>query len=118
MMQTTNSPFDLFVDLDGCDVVWDGRGIRLTNPRLYAVERERVAGEAYLPSAPPDPADQLVHVVRSNLVTQQLAEAASKKHDLSKWKYSELRDTINTSCDIELLEVRSARVRGETAVWA
>ncbi|CAH0558642.1 unnamed protein product [Brassicogethes aeneus] len=24
--------------------------------------------------------------------------------DLSKWKYSELRDTINTSCDIELLE--------------
>ncbi|KAH1012528.1 hypothetical protein HUJ05_011673 [Dendroctonus ponderosae] len=26
------------------------------------------------------------------------------KHDLSKWKYSELRDTINTSCDIELLE--------------
>lgn len=26
------------------------------------------------------------------------------KIDLSKWKYSELRDTINTSCDIELLE--------------
>merc|ERR550534_1533066 len=24
--------------------------------------------------------------------------------DLSKWKYAELRDTINTSCDIELLE--------------
>lgn len=23
---------------------------------------------------------------------------------MSKWKYSELRDTINTSCDIELLE--------------
>ncbi|XP_065339077.1 myosin heavy chain 95F isoform X1 [Cloeon dipterum] len=32
-------------------------------------------------------------------------QAASKgKYDLSKWKYSELRDTINTSCDIELLE--------------
>lgn len=30
-----------------------------------------------------------------------------QKHDLSKWKYSELRDAINTSCDIELLEVRS-----------
>lgn len=29
---------------------------------------------------------------------------AGKKHDLSKWKYSELRDAINTSCDIELLE--------------
>ncbi|XP_050441018.1 myosin heavy chain 95F isoform X1 [Adelges cooleyi] len=28
----------------------------------------------------------------------------SSKYDLSKWKYSELRDTINTSCDIELLE--------------
>ncbi|KAK6628369.1 hypothetical protein RUM43_002181 [Polyplax serrata] len=28
----------------------------------------------------------------------------NKKYDLSKWKYSELRDTINTSCDIELLE--------------
>ena len=28
----------------------------------------------------------------------------NKKHDLSKWKYAELRDTINTSCDIELLE--------------
>ncbi|XP_047015859.2 myosin VIa isoform X6 [Ictalurus punctatus] len=27
----------------------------------------------------------------------------TKKHDLSKWKYAELRDTINTSCDIELL---------------
>lgn len=27
-----------------------------------------------------------------------------QKHDLSKWKYSELRDAINTSCDIELLE--------------
>lgn len=29
----------------------------------------------------------------------------NKKFDLSKWKYSELRDAINTSCDIELLEV-------------
>ncbi|XP_053501571.1 myosin VIa isoform X4 [Ictalurus furcatus] len=35
----------------------------------------------------------------------QVTKAASdtKKHDLSKWKYAELRDTINTSCDIELL---------------
>ncbi len=29
---------------------------------------------------------------------------AGKKHDLSGWKYSELRDTINTSCDVLLLE--------------
>uniref|UniRef100_A0A670Y8U7 Unconventional myosin-VI n=1 Tax=Pseudonaja textilis TaxID=8673 RepID=A0A670Y8U7_PSETE len=31
------------------------------------------------------------------------AAAGIKKHDLSKWKYADLRDTINTSCDIELL---------------
>ncbi|XP_036449167.1 myosin VIb isoform X3 [Colossoma macropomum] len=29
--------------------------------------------------------------------------AGMKKYDLSKWKYAELRDAINTSCDIELL---------------
>ncbi|KTF74180.1 hypothetical protein cypCar_00021666 [Cyprinus carpio] len=29
--------------------------------------------------------------------------AEVKKYDLSKWKYAELRDAINTSCDIELL---------------
>ncbi|XP_068199383.1 myosin VIa isoform X2 [Antennarius striatus] len=31
------------------------------------------------------------------------AAAAARKHELSKWKYAELRDAINTSCDIELL---------------
>ena len=41
---------------------------------------------------------------RSSLVTAQREAAANKKYDLSKWKYAELRDTINTSCDIELLE--------------
>lgn len=41
---------------------------------------------------------------RSEGVMSQRAAYAGKKHDLSKWKYSELRDTINTSCDIELLE--------------
>lgn len=41
---------------------------------------------------------------RSAAVLQQRESQASKKHNLSKWKYSELRDTINTSCDIELLE--------------
>ncbi|XP_012723263.2 myosin VIb isoform X2 [Fundulus heteroclitus] len=29
--------------------------------------------------------------------------AGVKKYDLSKWKYAELRDVINTSCDIDLL---------------
>ena len=32
------------------------------------------------------------------------AKKGEKKFELSKWKYAELRDTINTSCDIELLE--------------
>lgn len=31
-------------------------------------------------------------------------KSANSKYDLSNWKYAELRDTINTSCDIELLE--------------
>ncbi|XP_062324378.1 unconventional myosin-VI-like isoform X4 [Osmerus eperlanus] len=31
------------------------------------------------------------------------AAASAKKYELSKWKYAELRDAINTSCDIELL---------------
>ncbi|XP_041951238.1 myosin VIa isoform X1 [Alosa sapidissima] len=31
------------------------------------------------------------------------AAASTKKYELSKWKYAELRDAINTSCDIELL---------------
>ncbi|XP_046963537.1 myosin heavy chain 95F isoform X1 [Vanessa cardui] len=41
---------------------------------------------------------------RSERVRMQQALQGKQKYDLSKWKYSELRDTINTSCDIELLE--------------
>ncbi|XP_047022842.1 myosin heavy chain 95F isoform X1 [Helicoverpa zea] len=41
---------------------------------------------------------------RSERVRMQQAMQGKQKYDLSKWKYSELRDTINTSCDIELLE--------------
>ncbi|XP_044532059.1 unconventional myosin-VI isoform X3 [Gracilinanus agilis] len=40
---------------------------------------------------------------RGPAVQATKAAAGSKKYDLSKWKYAELRDTINTSCDIELL---------------
>ncbi|XP_043398478.1 unconventional myosin-VI isoform X3 [Chelonia mydas] len=40
---------------------------------------------------------------RGPVVQATKAAAGTKKHDLSKWKYAELRDTINTSCDIELL---------------
>lgn len=41
---------------------------------------------------------------RSEHVRAQQELLAKQKYDLSKWKYSELRDVINTSCDIELLE--------------
>ncbi|XP_076642841.1 myosin heavy chain 95F jaguar isoform X2 [Halictus rubicundus] len=45
-----------------------------------------------------------IPVRRSEQVRNNQAAMANKKYDLSKWKYSELRDAINTSCDIELLE--------------
>lgn len=41
---------------------------------------------------------------RSAFVLKQQEQLAGRKYDLSKWKYSELRDAINTSCDLELLE--------------
>jgi len=41
---------------------------------------------------------------RSEQVEKRRIESANKKYDLSKWKYADLRDTINTSCDLELLE--------------
>lgn len=39
---------------------------------------------------------------RSTLNENKLQK--DKKYDLTNWKYSDLRDTINTSCDLELLE--------------
>ncbi|XP_069788198.1 unconventional myosin-VI-like isoform X1 [Narcine bancroftii] len=44
------------------------------------------------------------YLARSPQVQATKAAAGTKKHDLSKWKYAELRDAINTSCDIDLLE--------------
>uniref|UniRef100_A0A3Q2UT99 Unconventional myosin-VI n=1 Tax=Haplochromis burtoni TaxID=8153 RepID=A0A3Q2UT99_HAPBU len=40
---------------------------------------------------------------RGPQVQASKAAAGTKKYELSKWKYAELRDAINTSCDIELL---------------
>uniref|UniRef100_A0A8B9RN63 Unconventional myosin-VI n=1 Tax=Astyanax mexicanus TaxID=7994 RepID=A0A8B9RN63_ASTMX len=51
----------------------------------------------------------LIYIYMSRLsrgrtqVQASKAAAGMKKYDLSKWKYAELRDAINTSCDIELL---------------
>ncbi|XP_048062144.1 myosin VIa isoform X3 [Megalobrama amblycephala] len=42
-------------------------------------------------------------LARAPQVTATNAQAEVKKYELSKWKYAELRDVINTSCDIELL---------------
>lgn len=36
--------------------------------------------------------------------SQNHADSNMSRYDLTKWKYSDLRDTINTSCDLELLE--------------
>lgn len=41
---------------------------------------------------------------KSPLSSSSFTSASGRKYDLSKWKYAELRDAINTSCDIELLE--------------
>ena len=40
----------------------------------------------------------------SATATSAAALAANQKYDLSKWKYFELRETINTSFDSELIE--------------
>lgn len=39
-----------------------------------------------------------IYDYRGPAVQATKAAAGTKKHDLSKWKYAELRDTINTSC--------------------
>ncbi|KAF5307261.1 hypothetical protein FQR65_LT06977 [Abscondita terminalis] len=55
-------------------------------------------------NGPVDTTHQLKKLNRSEAVRNSQEAASKGKYDLSKWKYSELRDTINTSCDIELLE--------------
>ncbi|XP_007456666.1 PREDICTED: unconventional myosin-VI isoform X2 [Lipotes vexillifer] len=61
--------------------------------RIAQSEAELISDEAQV-----DPA-----LRRGPAVQATKAAAGTKKYDLSKWKYAELRDTINTSCDIELL---------------
>eukprot|EP00049_Salpingoeca_infusionum_P012421 m.227482 g.227482 ORF g.227482 m.227482 type:complete len:1222 (+) comp15178_c0_seq1:220-3885(+) len=50
------------------------------------------------------PAAKRQNVKRNLQFANKKQEALHKKHDLSKWKYADLRDTINTSCDVDLLE--------------
>uniref|UniRef100_A0A8C7ZG31 Unconventional myosin-VI n=1 Tax=Oryzias sinensis TaxID=183150 RepID=A0A8C7ZG31_9TELE len=49
------------------------------------------------------PVSPTILCCRGPQVQATKAAAGVKKYDLSKWKYAELRDVINTSCDIELL---------------
>jgi len=44
------------------------------------------------------------HIKRSQTFANKKQETIHNKLDLAKWKYADLRDTINTSCDIDLLE--------------
>uniref|UniRef100_A0A8C6TVN2 Unconventional myosin-VI n=1 Tax=Neogobius melanostomus TaxID=47308 RepID=A0A8C6TVN2_9GOBI len=61
--------------------------------RIAQSEAELITEEGQL-----DPSLRRGAQVQANKVA-----AGVKKYDLSKWKYAELRDVINTSCDIELL---------------
>uniref|UniRef100_A0A667YUP4 Unconventional myosin-VI n=1 Tax=Myripristis murdjan TaxID=586833 RepID=A0A667YUP4_9TELE len=51
----------------------------------------------------PDEVQNDAGLRRGPQVQASKAAAGAKKYELSKWKYAELRDAINTSCDIELL---------------
>lgn len=76
--------------------------------RQQVLEQERRDRELALRLASEDQSEVEDVVVpplkRSEEFRSQRAEALQKKYDLTKWKYAELRDTINTSCDIELLD--------------
>uniref|UniRef100_A0A673KUS2 Unconventional myosin-VI n=1 Tax=Sinocyclocheilus rhinocerous TaxID=307959 RepID=A0A673KUS2_9TELE len=61
--------------------------------RIAQSEAELIQDEAQM-----DPSLRRGAQVQANKVA-----AGVKKYDLSKWKYAELRDAINTSCDIEML---------------
>ncbi|KAL9929033.1 myosin heavy chain 95F isoform 2-T7 [Glossina fuscipes fuscipes] len=54
--------------------------------------------------------------ISKNKRAQQQA-LGKQKYDLSKWEYSELRDAINTSCDIELLEACRQEFRRRLKVY-
>ncbi|XP_015240666.1 PREDICTED: unconventional myosin-VI isoform X1 [Cyprinodon variegatus] len=61
--------------------------------RIAQSEAELISEEGQLDAA----------LRRGPQVQATKAAAGVKKYDLSKWKYAELRDVINTSCDIDLL---------------
>uniref|UniRef100_A0A671L156 Unconventional myosin-VI n=1 Tax=Sinocyclocheilus anshuiensis TaxID=1608454 RepID=A0A671L156_9TELE len=69
--------------------------------RIALSEAELIQDEAQM-----DPSLHRKNPHRAHVGAQVQANkvaAGVKKYDLSKWKYAELRDAINTSCDIEML---------------
>lgn len=78
-----------------------------TDPALRSMDSHpvtSVSGDSRHKMTPEQMAKEMSDILsRGPAVQATKAAAGSKKHDLSKWKYAELRDTINTSCDIELL---------------
>uniref|UniRef100_A0A673GGZ6 Unconventional myosin-VI n=1 Tax=Sinocyclocheilus rhinocerous TaxID=307959 RepID=A0A673GGZ6_9TELE len=67
--------------------------------RIAQSEAELIQDEAQMD---PSLRSFALHSCQSRQSANKVA-AGVKKYDLSKWKYAELRDAINTSCDIELL---------------
>lgn len=48
--------------------------------------------------------EDVQQITRSNSIAISKDKQPRAKQDLSKWTYAQLRDTINTSCEVELLE--------------
>uniref|UniRef100_A0A8C2BWX2 Unconventional myosin-VI n=1 Tax=Cyprinus carpio TaxID=7962 RepID=A0A8C2BWX2_CYPCA len=70
--------------------------------RIAQSEAELIQDEAQMDPSLRRAASNLLSEVGVQVQANKVA-AGVKKYDLSKWKYAELRDAINTSCDIELL---------------
>ncbi|XP_070336871.1 unconventional myosin-VI isoform X1 [Odocoileus virginianus] len=95
--------------------------LRIARSEAELISEEAQADPAVLRSLDFHPVTSKINGTRRTMTPEQMAKemseilsrgpavqatkaaAGTKKHDLSKWKYAELRDTINTSCDIELL---------------
>ncbi|KAM9676129.1 unconventional myosin-VI isoform 2-T3 [Dama dama] len=95
--------------------------LRIARSEAELISEEAQADPAALRSLDFHPVTSKINGTRRTMTPEQMAKemseilsrgpavqatkaaAGAKKHDLSKWRYAELRDTINTSCDIELL---------------
>uniref|UniRef100_A0A7N6ATW0 Unconventional myosin-VI n=1 Tax=Anabas testudineus TaxID=64144 RepID=A0A7N6ATW0_ANATE len=72
--------------------------------RIAQSEAELIPEEVQIDSQEGQMAKEMTELLaRGPQVQASKAAAGAKKYELSKWKYAELRDAINTSCDIELL---------------